>query len=93
MNKQSATGQTAADYLIASKRCEILGFEHLLETGRLVVSISNLVHGLQRERGTANLYVASQGARCGDALEESITVSRALQERFREVLLSCCCSV
>lgn len=82
MDKQQPAAGTAADYLIASKRCEILGLEHLLGTGRLVVSISNLVHALQRERGTANLFVGSAGTRCGDALDEAISRSRERQERF-----------
>lgn len=77
MDKQIDRRQTAADYLIASKRCDILSLEQLLRMGRLVVSVSNLVHALQRERGVSNMYVASGGHRFADQL-------RPLRERTHE---------
>ncbi|MCK8516873.1 nitrate- and nitrite sensing domain-containing protein [Methylonatrum kenyense] len=86
MGKQQSVAGTAADYLIASRRCEILGLEHLLGTSRLVVSISNLVHVLQRERGTANLFTGSAGSRCGGALDEAMARSREREQRFRSRL-------
>lgn len=42
---------TAADFLMASRQCEIRNLEYFLQMGRLVQSVGNLVHGLQRERG------------------------------------------
>ncbi len=50
---------TAADFLIASRQCEIRNLEHFLQMGRLVQSVGNLVHGLQRERGATSLFLGS----------------------------------
>ncbi len=50
---------TAADFLIASRQCEVRNLEYFLLMGRLVQSVGNLVHGLQWERGVTNLYVGS----------------------------------
>jgi hypothetical protein len=50
---------TAADFLMASRQCEIRNLEYFLQMGRLVQSVGNLVHGLQRERGATNLYLGS----------------------------------
>lgn len=50
---------TAADFLMASRQCEIRNLEYFLQMGRLVQSVGNLVHGLQRERGATNLFLGS----------------------------------
>ena len=44
---------------MASRQCEIRNLEYFLQMGRLVQSVGNLVHGLQRERGATNLYLGS----------------------------------
>lgn len=75
-----------ADYLIASKSCDIAGLEQLRRTGRLVVCISNLVHALQRERGVSNLHVGSGGRRPTAALDARIADTRAMDDRFRAAL-------
>lgn len=41
---------TAADFLIASRQCELMNLQYFLQMGKVVQSISNLVHGLQRGR-------------------------------------------
>src|SRR5690554_7527122 len=61
-NKRHAhvtTPATAAEFLMASRQCEIRNLEYFLQMGRLVQSVGNLVHGLQRERGATNLYLGS----------------------------------
>ncbi len=55
--------RTAADYLTASRQCEIRNLQSLLSLCELVVACSNLVHVLQRERGASNLYLGSSGSR------------------------------
>lgn len=59
VDENGATRATAAAYLLASKRCDIRGLEELLRAGRLVVTVSHLVHALQRERGASKVYLAS----------------------------------
>ncbi|SEO90241.1 nitrate regulatory protein [Aquisalimonas asiatica] len=83
----SPTGDwTVADYLIASKRCEIHGLEQLVRTGQLVVSISNLVHALQRERGASNMYIASGGHRFASELTELVADANRQERAFRDAL-------
>lgn len=70
---------SALDFVLASKRSEITGLQQLLQMGKLVGAVSQLIHVLQRERGTANIYLCSQGKTWGDRLSE-----RALQVRLAE---------
>lgn len=51
----------AAEFLIASKRCEIQGLRDFNVISDLISVIGDLVHSLQRERGASNLYVGSRG--------------------------------
>jgi len=55
----------AGDYLIASKKCELMNLQYFLQMGKLVQCLSNLVHSLQRERGVSNLFLGSSGTRYG----------------------------
>lgn len=52
-------------FLVAAKRCEIAELQALARTSALVNVTGQLVHGLQRERGLANLYLGSHGTRFG----------------------------
>ena len=51
----------AGDYLIASKKCELMSLQYFLQMGKLIQCISNLVHGLQRERGASNIFWVPAG--------------------------------
>ena len=86
MGHQTDSGYGAADYLIASKRCDILGLEQLLRTGRVVVAVSNLIHALQRERGASNMYLASGGARFAEDLPRLRDESYRMERQFRAAL-------
>ncbi|MBD8452631.1 nitrate regulatory protein [Serratia rubidaea] len=68
MSRNAAFPPSAADFLLASKRCEITVLQQLLHMGQLVGEVSQLIHMLQRERGTVNIYLCSQGALFGDRL-------------------------
>lgn len=76
----------ATDFLIASKQCEILSLESFLRMGKLVVAISNLVHGLQRERGGSNLYLGSAGQRYGERLTAMTADTDQQVLRFQKAL-------
>lgn len=86
MMQRDAGNRTAADYLIASKRCDIHDLEQLLGTGRLVVAVSNLIHALQRERGAANVYLASGGGRFARDLPGLRQAALKQERQFRERL-------
>jgi len=57
-------------FLVAARQCEIENLKHLLEAGRLVLSITGLVHRLQRERGASNLFLGSGGQCYGEQLQD-----------------------
>ncbi|WP_241622811.1 nitrate regulatory protein [Rosenbergiella australiborealis] len=61
---------TALDFLQASKKSEITCLQQLLQMGKLVGAVSQLIHMLQRERGTANIYLCSQGETWADRLND-----------------------
>ncbi|MGO4742260.1 nitrate- and nitrite sensing domain-containing protein [Serratia quinivorans] len=62
MGRNHAFPPSAGDFLLASKRCEIAVLQQLLQMGQLVGRVSQLIHVLQRERGSVNIYLCSQGA-------------------------------
>lgn len=78
--------RSVGDYLLASKKCDLLSLEQLLHMGQLVVSISNLVHSLQRERGLSNLFVGSAGQRFVAELPAGVKQSRQMAQLFHERL-------
>lgn len=61
---------SALDFVLASRRSEITGLQQLLQMSKLVGAVSQLIHVLQRERGTANIYLCSQGTIWSDRLAE-----------------------
>ena len=50
--------KTAIDYLQAARRSELRELKRLTTTAELVHAVGELVHGLQRERGLANWFLA-----------------------------------
>lgn len=77
---------TAADFLIASRQCELMNLQYFLQMGKVVQSISNLVHGLQRERGASNVFLGSGGDKFADEREAMIQDSDRLAELFEQAL-------
>lgn len=63
-----AEPSTTIRFLLASRQCELNSLRYLLQSGELVGKISQLVHLLQRERGTANLFLCSDGRLFADEL-------------------------
>lgn len=61
---------SALDFVLAARRSEIIGLQQLLQMSKLVGAVSQLIHDLQRERGTANIYLCSQGTIWSDRLDE-----------------------
>lgn len=61
---------SALDFVLAARRSEITGLQQLLQMSKLVGAVSQLIHLLQRERGTVNIYLCSQGTLWGDRLSE-----------------------
>lgn len=64
----TADPSTTIRFLLASRQCELNSLRYLLQSGELVGKISQLVHMLQRERGTSNLFLCSDGRLFADEL-------------------------
>lgn len=77
---------TTETFFLASKYSEIASLRQLLTNSELVIQLTQLIHQLQRERGMSNLFLASKGARLGDALSNQIGVSQDMERLFREQL-------
>ncbi|MDI9243645.1 nitrate regulatory protein [Marinobacter sp. CHS3-4] len=79
----------AGDYLIASKSCELMSLQYFLRMGKMIQCISNLVHGLQRERGASNVFLGSAGTRFGverrELLEEADRLKQAFEQALAEI--------
>ncbi|MEX0605528.1 MAG: nitrate- and nitrite sensing domain-containing protein [Marinobacter sp.] len=76
----------AADYLIASKKCELQSLAYFLQMGRLVLCISNLIHALQRERGASNIFIGSAGKRFKGQRLDYISASNLERQHFEQAL-------
>jgi hypothetical protein len=72
--------KSGLSFLIAAKRCEIAELERLALTSALVNAVGRLVHGLQRERGLSNLYLASSGTRWSEELREQTGHCQHMQD-------------
>lgn len=79
---------SALDFLLVSKKSEINGLQQLLQMGKLVGAVSQLIHVLQRERGTANLYLCSRGEIWGDRLDERALQVQMAEESVNQQLLA-----
>ncbi|MDQ2077233.1 nitrate- and nitrite sensing domain-containing protein [Marinimicrobium sp. ABcell2] len=84
--KNQTEHRGVAEYLLASKRCDIRSLEQLLNMGQLVAGISSLVHALQLERGASNMYVGSAGERCADIRLKQVAIAEEAEEAFRQCL-------
>ncbi|QSP95716.1 nitrate- and nitrite sensing domain-containing protein [Marinobacter salinisoli] len=77
---------SAADYLIASRQCELMNLQYFLQMGKVVQSISNLVHGLQRERGATNVFLGSAGEKFAAERRATVQESDRLCGLFEQAL-------
>lgn len=77
---------TAGDFLIASKSCELMNLQYFLQMGKLVQCISNLVHGLQCERGASNVFLGSEGEKFVQERQTMVATSDRLRADFEQAL-------
>ncbi|WP_130834873.1 nitrate regulatory protein [[Erwinia] mediterraneensis] len=76
----------ALDYLHASHKSDIASLQRLLRTGKLITTVSQLIHQLQRERGASNLWLCSQGQLFADELAARAAEADAMRQRFLHAL-------
>lgn len=70
MTSNTPLDETIGDFLVASRKCEVVSLERLLEAVQLVGRIRALVHQLQRERGASSLWIGSGGQHYADELAQ-----------------------
>lgn len=75
--------KSGLSFLIASRRCEINDLEQLTRTSALVNVIGRLTHALQKERGMANVFLSSRGARFAAQLPVQVRQCRQLETELR----------
>jgi len=82
---------SARDFILAAKQSEIAGLVQLKRMGQLVVAVSQFIHMLQRERGTVNIYLCSQGQHFGELLSECgrqvLLAQRAVSDQLTQLRL------
>jgi hypothetical protein len=76
--------RSGSSFLLAARQREIAELEQLAHTSELVEVIGRFIHELQRERGVANIYLGSQGARFGAERREQVAASLAMEQRVRD---------
>lgn len=74
---------SAQDFLLAAKKCEIHALEQLSLTCELVRDVSELIHVLQRERGASNVFLGSRGTRFQQLLSEHVAASKVAEAQVR----------
>jgi len=66
----------ALSWVQASRQSDIASLQRLRQTGKLITTVSELVHQLQRERGASTLWICSEGRLYGEqrlASEQDVT--------------------
>lgn len=84
--------KSSLHFLVAARQHEIVALEQLDNACSLVVSMSGLVHALQRERGLSNMLLASGGVQGHDLLraqQEQVNAEIAVVRQELEQLGPC----
>lgn len=79
----NAAMKSGLSFLIAAKRCEIAELQQLALTSALVNVTGRLIHGLQRERGLSNLFIASGGTRFAEPRGTQVSECTQVEAELR----------
>ena len=71
-------------FLVAARRAEIRELEQLAVTSEWVSQIGELVHGLQKERGLANVWLGAPSERLAAQRSQQVAQSQACEQQVRE---------
>ncbi|MET3432496.1 hypothetical protein ABIC71_001993 [Herbaspirillum seropedicae] len=75
-------------YLITARRCEVEELQRLSRTCQMVLTVGQLIHCLQQERGLSNIYLGSGGQRDAAARQARVANSQAAAAEFQDWLHS-----
>jgi hypothetical protein len=78
--------KSGSTFLLSARRCEIAELEQLARTCELVAVIARLIHALQRERGSSNVFLGSRGARFQAQREQQVDACVAMERDVRAAL-------
>jgi hypothetical protein len=78
--------KTALCFLMAARRREIAELQQLARTSELVKITGRLIHGLQRERGLSNLYLAGDSGVSRNAWQAQGQACLAMEQDLRTCL-------
>ena len=77
---------SALSFIQESKKSEIASLQQLLQLGELVGAVSQMIHVLQRERGSANIFLCSHGCIWKEQLSERALAVRNAEEAIHQWL-------
>lgn len=77
------TNKEIADFLLRSRQCEIDGLKHLMDASEMLGLMRELIHALQRERGTTNLFLESRGHCYAERLAEYRVEASEAEQQLR----------
>ncbi|WP_226570380.1 nitrate- and nitrite sensing domain-containing protein [Mangrovibacter yixingensis] len=76
----------AVHYFLAARECEISRLDNVLQAGKLIGQLSHFVHVLQRERGSSNIWLCSEGLLFGEELaHRAAAVSQSMENLFTDL--------
>ena len=75
-------------FLLAAKHAEIKALNQLASNCKLVTSVKDVIHQLQRERGISNIFLASGGERFEQQRLQQIEDSNQVEQNLRSLLKS-----
>ncbi|MBU2977581.1 nitrate regulatory protein [Alteromonas sp. C1M14] len=75
-------------FLLAAKHAEIQALNQLASNCRLVTTVAEMIHQLQRERGASNIFLASKGLRFSQHRMQQVDQSRLAEGQLRSQLKS-----
>lgn len=73
-------------FLLAAKHAELHALEQLSSNCRVVIAVAEVVHQLQKERGSSNIYLASSGERFANQRLNQVQKSEAAERDLRSLL-------
>ncbi len=79
---------SALSFVQESKKSEIACLQQLLQLGKLVGAVSQMIHVLQRERGTANIFLCSHGETWREQLSERAREAQVAEKTINQLLTS-----
>ncbi len=79
---------SALSFIQESKKSEIASLQQLLQLGKLVGAVSQMIHVLQRERGMANIFLCSREQTWREQFSERVQASHAAQRAVNQRLES-----